>query len=411
MKNQIKISCCLLVTVLLVSVSKVHSQTVNVGDFTIRNGTVISTIDNINNTSTGDILNDGEVIVYKDFNNDGLVRFTYGQPTGKILFNGFLGSQKISGNSDIAANDLEFNNYSANPSYFLSNNLSVYGTAKFNKGLVDNLNYNGLFTFDSYATCVNMSNDSYVMGGVKKLGNREFTYPVGDAGFFRPCETGSSQSSDNGYLSKYFFNDPSLVYSFNNLPQNVLFADNKEYWMVERKNGNEPVLITLSWNEDTTPLEILSGDTNNIHIIHWDAEKLEWIDLGGLVDNVNSTVTTISKVSDFGVFTLAKVTSNNVNKDIKVYNALTPNGDGVNDYLIFEGLDLFPNNHVYIYNRWGVGVFETTGYNTKGNVFKGYDNNGNKTVKLPVGTYFYIVEFKDNMNVMRSKTGYIYLNY
>ena len=34
------------------------------------------------------------------------------------------------------------------------------------------------------------------------------------------------------------------------------------------------------------------------------------------------------------------------------YNALSPDGDGLNDTFIIEGLECFPNNSVEIFNRW-----------------------------------------------------------
>ena len=96
-----------------------------------------------------------------------------------------------------------------------------------------------------------------------------------------------------------------------------------------------------------------------------------------------------------------------------VYNAVTPNGDGSYDVLTIAGLENYPNNHIRIYNRWGVLVFSTQAYNTQGNVFDG-TSTGRATVsrgnKLPAGTYFYILEFEVQDGTMLQRTGYIYLN-
>lgn len=104
----------------------------------------------------------------------------------------------------------------------------------------------------------------------------------------------------------------------------------------------------------------------------------------------------------------------NGNPDVvEVFNVITPNGDGVHDVLQINGLENFPNNTIRIYNRWGVQVYATNGYNTQGNTFDG-TSNGRVTVdvdnKLPVGTYFYILDFEDDSGVTQSLTGYIYLN-
>lgn len=98
---------------------------------------------------------------------------------------------------------------------------------------------------------------------------------------------------------------------------------------------------------------------------------------------------------------------------VEVFNVVTPNGDGVHDVLTITGLENFPNNTIKIYNRWGVLVYVTKAYNTQGNVFDG-TSNGRVTIekdnKLPVGTYFYILDYEDETNKMNSKTGYLYIN-
>jgi gliding motility-associated-like protein len=98
---------------------------------------------------------------------------------------------------------------------------------------------------------------------------------------------------------------------------------------------------------------------------------------------------------------------------IEVFNVLTPNGDGVHDVLQISGLENFPNNSLRIYNRWGVLVYTTNAYNTEGNVFDG-TSKGRVTVdvdnKLPVGTYFYILDYEEQNRNMKSLSGYIYIN-
>jgi len=99
--------------------------------------------------------------------------------------------------------------------------------------------------------------------------------------------------------------------------------------------------------------------------------------------------------------------------EIEIFNVLTPNGDGIHDVLKITGLEPYPNNTIRIYNRWGVLVYVTKSYNTVGNVFDG-TSEGRVTVdkesKLPVGTYFYVLEFEDNTGKMNTLSGYIYIN-
>ena len=98
---------------------------------------------------------------------------------------------------------------------------------------------------------------------------------------------------------------------------------------------------------------------------------------------------------------------------VVVSNALTPNGDGMNDYFHIEGLDCFSNNTVEIYNRWGVLVFETSRYNNVDNVFEGF-SKGRTTISqpegIPAGTYYYVIKYVDFSGNGVQKVGYLYLN-
>jgi gliding motility-associated-like protein len=104
---------------------------------------------------------------------------------------------------------------------------------------------------------------------------------------------------------------------------------------------------------------------------------------------------------------------NSSEPDLEVFNVVTPNGDGIHDVLTIRGLEDFPNNTIKIYNRWGVLVYSTRGYNSRSNVFDG-TSQGRVTVdpdnKLPVGTYFYILEYEDQGGTLKTLSGYIYLN-
>jgi gliding motility-associated-like protein len=90
-------------------------------------------------------------------------------------------------------------------------------------------------------------------------------------------------------------------------------------------------------------------------------------------------------------------------------NAFSPDGDGINDTWTIRG-DLnqnYPNNKIYIFNRWGVSVFESKGYQNNWNGSNNSNSSGNRSSNLPVGTYFYVLDLNgDGSNV---KKGYVYL--
>jgi gliding motility-associated-like protein len=91
------------------------------------------------------------------------------------------------------------------------------------------------------------------------------------------------------------------------------------------------------------------------------------------------------------------------------FNAITPNGDGQNDYFHFSCIDLYPENLLRIYNRAGGLVFELNGYDNQLNVFTGKGNRGLYLgdKDLPAGTYFWVL-FRNNTNE-KPKTGFLEL--
>jgi gliding motility-associated-like protein len=73
---------------------------------------------------------------------------------------------------------------------------------------------------------------------------------------------------------------------------------------------------------------------------------------------------------------------------LEIYNVITPNQDGKNDLWIIECIDLYPDNQVDIYNRWGSLLRHFDGYNNTSVVWDGTNKQGEL---LPDGTYYYIV--------------------
>jgi gliding motility-associated-like protein len=174
------------------------------------------------------------------------------------------------------------------------------------------------------------------------------------------------------------------------------------------------VLLTLSWDEATTPSQITNSST--IHIIRWDTNENRWISEGGVIDYETKTVTTIAQVGGYGVFTLAASDDDlPEDDDLIIYNGVSPNDDGDNDYFEIENIQKYPENRVVIFNRWGIKVFETTNYDSRDNVFKGY-SDARATLGsglLPTGTYFYILEYTKTTTDGNSKkikrSGHLYL--
>lgn len=77
---------------------------------------------------------------------------------------------------------------------------------------------------------------------------------------------------------------------------------------------------------------------------------------------------------------------------ITIPTAFTPNGDQIHDTWELNNLDLnFPKNVVYIYDRWGSLIFQSEEGKYNANPW----NGTYKEKELPVGSYYFIIEYND----------------
>lgn len=104
----------------------------------------------------------------------------------------------------------------------------------------------------------------------------------------------------------------------------------------------------------------------------------------------------------------------NSNDDLIVYNAVAPDGGNpLNAVLTIENIENYPDNTVIIFDRWGNKVYQTNGYNQRGNVFSGVTSGGTRYgngSRLNEDTYFYGIKYrKNNTEPYRERSGYLYL--
>jgi gliding motility-associated-like protein len=91
-----------------------------------------------------------------------------------------------------------------------------------------------------------------------------------------------------------------------------------------------------------------------------------------------------------------------------VHQGVSPNGDGVDDFLQIDGILAFPDNRLMIMNRNGMLVYEIKGYDNSARIFDGHSNK-NGQMQLP-GTYFYQLDYTVK-GITKHKTGFLVLKY
>ena len=99
--------------------------------------------------------------------------------------------------------------------------------------------------------------------------------------------------------------------------------------------------------------------------------------------------------------------------EIKIYNAMSLNGNGQNEFMVIDYVAFYPINTLEIYTRDGNLVYQQNQYGTNGNVFRGIANvsgvvgEGNA---LPTGSYLYVFQYVDPFReISEVKKGFLTL--
>lgn len=388
---------------------------INEGVLKIQPNTLISAESDLMNETSGEITNDGEVLLKANLFNYGGLGFSPSQQ-GYLRFEG-NNAQLISGSNPINFYDVLFANNLDGKTFLLDNDINIYGIANFYNGIIDNVNYIGYFTFLENASHVNTSNNSYVEGFVGRLGNTDFVFPIGENGHYRFSGISSMIHAQNKYRAAYYLSNSHHDYSHDLKSGRIEAINDQEYWIVEKQFiSDEDIILSLSWDSQTTPDMFMQAASNeSLSILKWDATANMWQDEGGYIEMESNTIST--SISEGGVFTLGMLKSDIILPcEIVVYNTVTPNDDGINDYFMIDrsDTDCVENLNVKIFNRWGVKVFETDNYGKGGDVFDGY-SSGRLTIgdnRLPTGAYFYVLEYEyDDGEESRGhkQTGFLHL--
>lgn len=83
--------------------------------------------------------------------------------------------------------------------------------------------------------------------------------------------------------------------------------------------------------------------------------------------------------------------------------AVSPNGDGINDNWVVQGIEGYPNSNVNVYNRSGREVFSAINYQNDWS-----SNYNDNREKLPAGSQYYVINLD---HASTQIDGWIFINY
>ena len=167
--------------------------------------------------------------------------------------------------------------------------------------------------------------------------------------------------------------------------------------------GNEPTFpATGTWSVIAGPADIDDPQNNDAFVSY----------LGQVIEPLVSIYDTLLWTIDNGVCGITSDSIVFVIEDcetIKIPDAFSPNGDGVNDEFFISNLDYYPNNSIKIFNRWGAEVYNASPY--KGDWNGVSIGQGTIGEQLPVSTYYYVLSIGAPYQEVPDKvfTGFVYL--
>lgn len=250
------------------------------------------------------------------------------------------------------------------------------------------------------ALVTGISTASKVNGFALTNNQATYAFPIGDARLVRSLRV-QSESANLTTKSAYFFEDPNAPLSFatnfdtSDTARQLDLVNATEFWKLE---GSVPSQIELTWNTRST-ISALTEILENLLVVGWSKTNQEWeilgnTDVSGDVDSGRIMSGTFIP-DDYEIVTLGSLLVPQDRLTIDNF-FLSPNGDGINDALVIEELELSPNNEVRIYDRNGLLVFQKENYT---NEFTGISNVDNfvmnRMLGLPQGVYYYVVNLLD----------------
>ena len=336
--------------------------------------------------NNGTLINNGELIISGAWINKG----TYTAGEGEINFDNNL--TQVINHNDQSIGKLVISG--GGKKHFLAN-ITIQSELRLENGILESGN-GAKIIMNQGVTVIGASDNSHILGAVEHSGLGDWLFPTGNGTVYLPVNV--TNVTDPVASATLSLNELTSGQALSGDPD-LAALSTKRYWQ-----------LALTGNLNTSKINLpLSGEdeltSNNEMLVvagsNTGSGPYSSLGKSEFTGTLSSGSLTSDQAPAFSFFTVASLTGET---GIEVFNAVSPNGDTQNDYMRIRNIELYPGNHVLIYNRWGDKVFEMSGYDNDEKSFKGESNVTGK--KLPGGTYFYSIDLKDGSG---RKTGFVAL--
>ena len=377
------------------------------GSIVTQNNANIIVQGNIINNNGGTIDNSGSIYFTGDWINNGGNSFLINNKKGWVELNGNI--QEIGGADPTQFSNLKLSGLSPSTktldvTTYVSNHLSLeYNELETQSNILNITNpntkaisWNGGFV-----------SSSYLGGYLVRATNTDSTYifPVGNntlKNTYRAVKIRPNNSDSNFYGVRLAALNPGSDNS--GVSASGAIGPFSEYYLGEKvEDINTSFYHNIFHFSGKSSCDIFvdyfKEDGEFTSVAQWNEVNQEWRDseFSYLLSNSGS-------ILNSPTYSMYKLNVSNFEEDafaleklkILVPGGLSPNNDGENDLFSIKGLELYPNNELTIFNRWGGIVYHASPYTN--------DWNGQSNGKLTLtgtevvdGTYFYMLKLDDKI--------------
>jgi gliding motility-associated-like protein len=337
----------------------------------IKPNTILSVYDSLVNN--GEIINDGDLVIAGTWLNNK----TYDAGQGQITFNS-------SDNQIINHNDQSFSKLiisGGGEKKFLAN-ITITDQFTLTSGTLTSAN-GAKIIFKETAKITGGSDVSHIRGPVYQQGAGDKLFPIGNGSVYLPVEL----KGISGNSPQIGITDIEITTAILKKSPSLTGISSTRYWQIDRVTGSldNAQIVLPARGENALLTDTQKAVVAQSQSLDSNFESIGQSFFGGT--NSNGKITS-EKAPKLPFIALATAENNG----LIVYNAVSPNGDGLNEFFRIDNIAKYPNNTVTIFNRWGDKVFEISNYDNDQRVFSGKSDSNKELVP---GTYFYLINKND----------------
>jgi gliding motility-associated-like protein len=336
-------------------------------------GTEISIRGNVENSGT--ITNNGHLKVSGQWVNSGV----YSIGSGELTFNSSsLSVPQVIHHNGQAIQKLTIAGGSKKT---ILSDMVIGSEINFQDGVVETSGDTKIF-FGPGVSISGGSDASHIHGPVYQRGSGTKLFPIGNGLTYLPVEL-LEVEDENALVGVRAFEFANLSLT---KPPSLSAISNNRYWHLDVTSGsveNSRIVLPVRG-------ELLPEDSKSIVVAQASS-------LTGLFTSIGQSFfegeVSNGRVASGKKITMPFVALATVADDayLVVHNAVSPNGDQLNDVLTIANIEMYPENKVTLFSRWGDKIFEMDNYDNHSRVFGGRSNlHGEKQVVS--GNYFYVIE-------------------